>query len=102
MTATGLSEMTAKDLAIGIHVLMKGNPDWHRFGNHKMSEDRKSLTITLPDEREFTVSVYPTDQPFDQDLLCTLIEWLTSTPELKPADIHDALVAYVDLWRNGS
>lgn len=100
MSTTSTDQMSAKDLAIGIHVLMKANPDWHRFGNHKMSDDRKSLTVTLDDGREFKVSVYATDKPFDQALLETLISWLVTSSDLKPADIHDALVAYVDLWRN--
>jgi hypothetical protein len=101
MSTTTTSQMSAKDLVIGVHALMKANPEWHRFGKHQISEDRKSMTIELDDGREYTLSVYPTEQPFDQDLLCTLIEYLTTTPELKSADIHDALVAYVDLWRNG-
>jgi hypothetical protein len=99
MSTTSADQMSAKDLVIGVHVLMKANPDWHRFGNRQLSEDRKSMTLTLGDGREFTLSVYPSDQPFDQDLLCTLIEYLTSSSELKPADVHDALVAYVDMWR---
>lgn len=103
MTTTRTDQMSAKDLVIGVHVLMKANPEWKRFGNHQLSEDRKSMTIELEDGREYTLSVYPTDQPFDQALLGTLIEWLLDNSKgMKPADIHDALVAYVDTWRNGA
>lgn len=100
MSTTKTEPLGAKDLAIGIHVLMKDADNWTRFTNHKMSEDRKSITIELDSGREFVVSVYPAEQPFDQALLSTFISWLCSQSDLKPADAHDALVAYVDTWRN--
>jgi hypothetical protein len=99
MSTLSTAQMGAKDLAIGLHVIMKES-GWERFKNHKISDDRKSIEIMMDDGREFVVSVYPKEKPFDQDLLETFVSWLTSQSDLRPAEIHDALVAYVDTWRN--
>jgi hypothetical protein len=100
MSTTRTEPLGAKDLAIGIHVLMKDSPNWTRFTNHKISEDRRSITIELDSGREFVVSVYEAEKPFNQPLLETFVHWLCTQSDLKPADAHDALVAYVDAWRS--
>jgi hypothetical protein len=98
MSTLSTDQIGAKELAIGLHVIMKEATNWERFKDHKMSADRKSITITLEDGREFTVSVYEKGKPFDVAMLLALMSLI---PELSTLDqIHAALVGYVDLWRN--
>jgi hypothetical protein len=98
MSTMGADQMSAKDLVIGLHVLMKANPDWERFKGHKIGEDRKSLTIPTEDGRQFVVHVYEDGKQFDLLKLHALMNVIPELPTL--ADIHAAMVAYVDLWRD--
>lgn len=100
MSNTSADQMTAKDLAIGIHVLMKANPDWQRFSGHQLSKDRHSLTIPTEDGRTFTVAVYESDlgRPYNADILTALMQLLPETSTM--AEIHAALVSYVNMWRD--
>jgi hypothetical protein len=101
MSTMRTDQIGARELAIGLHVIMKESPNWTRFENHKISDDRKSIEITLDDGRRFTVEVHEADQgrPYDLAILIALMNLL---PELATLDeIHAALVSYVNLWRGG-
>ena len=99
MSTMSTEQIGTKELTIGLHVLMKEAPNWTRFTDHKLSADRKSITVTLDDDREFVVSTYEKAKPFDPVWLATLSQWVDSQPEITGEDLHAALVAYVDMWR---
>jgi len=100
MTTNDTAEIGAKELTIGLHVIMKEATNWTRFQDHRLSDDRRSITVELEDGREFKIAVYEAEKPFNNSLLEALVYWLVSNPNLSYPDIHDALVSYVDYWRN--